>query len=330
MMMSGLTARRTGVPANVVYDRRLGVVRTLDRPSDLKAPTVISRLNRAGFTTGTVLSKDYLYGILGDRGDPPLGSPPHLSARVRAQSGRPHDGRRTVDDRGVRPNLVFLNLGDVDRMGHADATGVLDLEAARRAALADTDTQINRLVHLLRSSGRWDDSCVIVLADHSMDWSRSDRVVSVGEALDPDPLLQGRVALAENGGAELLYWLGHDRRRDAAIERMQEICRAVPGVQAAHRRTRPFLHLGPEAGDVVLYCGAGWRFSESPGANPIPGNHGHPATRPIPFFLSGGHPLVRQGRRPELARTIDVAPTLARFFAVGSPPGGYDGRSRLA
>src|SRR5688500_5144072 len=63
MMMAGVRPDRTGVPANEVYDAELGDVRTMDRPSDLRFPTVIKRLNRAGFTTGTVLSKTYLYGI---------------------------------------------------------------------------------------------------------------------------------------------------------------------------------------------------------------------------------------------------------------------------
>ena len=53
------------------------------------------------------------------------------------------------------------------------------------------------------------------------------------------------------------------------------------------------LRLGAEAGDLVVYCRAGWRFSDPyMASNPIPGNHGHPATEPIPFFVSGGSPLV--------------------------------------
>ena len=111
---------------------------------------------------------------------------------------------------------------------------------------------------------------------------------------------------------------------------MRAVAAEVPGVLVARRRTARELRLGPEAGDVVLFCEAGWRFSETADSNPIPGNHGHPATRPIPFFLSGGHPAVGRGRRPERARTVDVAPTVSAFFGVGAPPGGYDGRNRLA
>ena len=329
MMMTGMRPDRTGVPANVVYDRSLGETRTLDRPRDLRAVTVIERLNRRGFTTGTVLSKDYLYGIFGGRAthrwDP---RPTSVPVSEHTPDAITVDAAISMVEE-LDPNLVFVNLGDVDRVGHADLTGPLDLQAARRTALADTDAQVSRFVGMLRDSGRWEHSLVVVLADHSMDWSRPDRVVSVGEALAADPFLRDRVAIAENGGASLLYWLGGDARRAEAVRRMRSAAAGVPGVLVAKRRTAPELRLGPEAGDVVLFCEAGWRFSETADPNPIPGNHGHPATRPIPFFLSGGHPAVRPGRRPERARTIDVAPTVATFFGIGAPAGGHDGRNRL-
>ena len=329
MMMTGRRPDRTGVPANVVYDRDLGEVRTLDRPRDLTSVTVLERLNRHGFTTGTVLSKDYLYGIFGSRAthrwDP---RPTSLPESEHSPDVVTMDAAVSMVEE-FDPNLVFVNLGDVDRAGHSDYTGPLDLQAARRLALTDTDTQVARLVDLLRSSGRWEHSLVVVLADHSMDWSRADRLIAVGDALAEDPLLRDRVAIAENGGASLLYWLGRDGRRDEAIRRMRSIAAEVPGVLVALRRTARGLRLGPEAGDVVLYCKAGWRFSETATSNPIPGNHGHPATRPIPFFLGGGHPAVGRGSSPEQARTVDVAPTVSRFFGIGAPAGGYDGRNRL-
>jgi len=329
MMVTGMRPDRTGVPANVVFDRDLGETRTLDRSGDLRAVTVIERLNRRGLTTGSVLSKDYLYGIFGDRAthrwDP---RPTSLPVSGHSPDAVTVDAAISMVTE-LDPNLVFVNLGDVDRMGHSDPSGPLDLRLARQAALADTDAQVSRFVGMLRDSGRWEHALVVVLADHSMDWSRPDRVVSVGPALEADPLLRGRVAIAENGGASLLYWLGAGSRRDEAVRRMQSAASGVDGVLAAHRRTAPALRLGPEAGDVVLYCEAGWRFSETLDSNPIPGNHGHPATRPIPFFLSGGHPAVGRGSRSELARTVDVAPTVSSFFGIGAPAGGYDGSNRL-
>jgi len=107
---------------------------------------------------------------------------------------------------------------------------------------------------------------------------------------------------------------------------------ATPGVFAAHLlATTPALHLGPKAGDLLVYCKAGWRFSDpGPQSNPIPGNHGHPATEPIPFFVGGGSPSVRKGvASSKQARTVDVTPTLGAYFGLRAPSGGWEGVSRL-
>ena len=330
MMMTGQRPDRTGVPANTIYDRTLGEVRTLDRPSDIRCDTVIERLNRRGHTTGTVLSKDYLYGIFGDRPTHRWEPSPTLPITEHAPDLFTMDAALTMLEE-LDPSLMFVNLGDIDRFGHADLTGTT-LRAARRAALADTDRPVQRFVDALRSRGTWDDSVLIVLADHSMDWSLPGRAVSLSGPLGEDPLLAGNVAIAGNGGADLLYWTGPRARKAEAIERMRTIATAQSGVLAAHRRTARRLRLGPEAGDVVVFCQAGWRFSDPDPmtSNPIPGNHGHPATRAIPFFLAGGHPAVpRRSTSARVARTIDVAPTVAAFFGAGHPAQGWDGRNLL-
>jgi arylsulfatase A-like enzyme len=173
---------------------------------------------------------------------------------------------------------------------------------------------------------------MIVLADHSMDWSTPDKVISLAAPLAADPLLDGHVQIADNGGADLLYWTGPEAQRARAVRRMRAIALEQPGVLTAHDRTARSLRLGPEAGDVVVFCKAGWRFSDPDPvtSNPIPGNHGHPATRAIPFFVSGGHPVVPpRTASTRVAHTVDVAPTLARFLGVGGPRGGYDGKDLL-
>src|SRR3546814_14878270 len=68
------------------------------------------------------------------------------------------------------PELMFVNLGDVDRVGHADLTGTT-LQLARRAALVNTDVQVKSFIHLLKQTGRWQNTMVIVPADHPMAWS---------------------------------------------------------------------------------------------------------------------------------------------------------------
>ncbi|MCW2791388.1 MAG: type phosphodiesterase/nucleotide pyrophosphatase [Nocardioides sp.] len=329
MMMSGVRPDRSGVPANTVYDRSLGATRTLEKASDIRSGTVIERLNRHGFTTGTVLSKTYLYGVFGARATHRWEPGPIVPVSGHAPDQFTMDAVLAMVDE-LDPNLVFVNLGDIDRFGHADFSGT-SVRAQRRLALADTDNQVQRFVDMLRSTGRWKHSVVVVLADHSMDWSTPDAIITLQGPMDADPMLAGRVQIACNGGADLLYWTGPAADRAAAIERIRAVANGVEGVLAAHARTEPWLRLGPEAGDVVAFCKQGWRFSDpDPSANPIPGNHGHPATRQIPFFLAGGHPDVpRRKASAAHARTVDVAPTIAKFFGVGRPRGGWDGRARL-
>lgn len=330
MMMTGQRPDRTGVPANSVYDRNLGEIRDMDRPSDIRCETLIGRLNRRGHTTGTVLSKTYLYGVFGGRATHRWEPAPTLPITEHAPDVFTIEAALAMLDE-FDPNLMFVNLGDIDRFGHADLTGTT-LQVARRLALVDTDLQVQRFVDALKAKGVWEHSVVIVLADHSMDWTTPDRVVSLAAPLAADPLLAGNVQIADNGGADLLYWTGPARQRQDALDRMREIARRQEGVLAAHRRTAHWLRLGPEAGDVVAFCRAGWRFSDPDPltSNPIPGNHGHPATRSIPFFIGGGHRAVPTSTvSSRVARTIDVAPTLAAFFGVGAPAGGYDGRALL-
>ena len=327
MMMTGVRPDRSGVPANSVYDRDEQTIRDLDRPEDLGFPTVIERLNRAGFTTGTVLSKEYLYGIFGKRATHRWEPAPIVPVSGHAPDQFTMDATIAMVDE-FDPNLVFVNLGDCDRMGHSDLSGTT-LRAARRLALATVDQQVGRFVAHLKDTGRWRNSVVIVLADHSMDWSRPDKIVSLQPGFEADPLLAGNVVIADNGGADLLYWTGPDGKRGEALTRMREIALATPGVHSVHAPSA--LRLDERAGDLVAYCRSGWRFSDpDQWSNPIPGNHGHPATAPIPFFIGGGSRLVARGEtRLGRARTMDVAPTVAEVFGLGAPRDGYDGRSRL-
>lgn len=326
MMASGMRPDRTGVPANSVYDRETGEVRTLDQPNDLAAPTVLERLATAGHPTGTVLSKTYLYGIFGTRATYRWEPQPIVPVSEHAPDPATVDALIAMVD-AHDPHMVFANLGDVDRMGHADLSGTT-LAAARTAALSSTDTQVGRFVDHLGAAGLWGQSVLLVLADHSMDWSLPHRTVSLAPAFDRDPMLAGRYALAQNGGAELAYWTGPDAERPAAVTRMRELAESTAGVLAAHDPAD--LRLGPQAGDLVAYCRAGWRFTDpKQHSNPIPGNHGHPATEPIPFLVTGGHDAIVRGAASSApARTVDVAPTVGALFELPAPVDGYDGTAR--
>lgn len=331
MMMTGVRPDKNGVPANAIYDRSEQAVRDLDRPSDLIGATIIGLLNKSGRQTGTVLSKDYLYGIFGERATHRWEPRPMIPITDHSPDAFTMDAAiAMVLEKD--PHFMFVNLGDVDRVGHMDLTGS-NVKLLRRSALRNTDREIASFVAMLKQTGRWKHSMVIVLADHSMDWSLPHKVISLADNLAEDRLLAGNVEIAQNGGADLLYWTGPARQRAAAVKRMRQISLAQPGVLAAHDRVSQHqaLRLGSNAGDVIVWCKAGWRFSDpTPVSNPIPGNHGHPATYPIPFFVAGGHQLVPKRRTSTaIARTVDVAPTVAKFFGVGPPRRGWEGVARI-
>jgi hypothetical protein len=184
MMMTGCRPARNGVPANGIYDRSAGVLRNCDQPSDIKVTTIIEQLNGAGRTTGTVLSKKYLYSVFGERATHRWEPFPLLPVTEHAPDAATMNAAITMVGQ-FDPDMVFVNLGDVDRVGHGDLSGTT-LQAARRTALASTNLQVGRFVDMLKSSGKWSSSMVIVLADHSMDWSTPAHTISLTTAFDAD------------------------------------------------------------------------------------------------------------------------------------------------
>lgn len=323
-MMTGVLPDRSGVPANTVYDRASGAERTVELPSDIASPTILKRLQGLGVTTGSVLSKDYLYSLFNGQATYQWEPKPLLPVTGHA----PDTFTMAALQYMIRvsdPNVVFANFGNIDRFGHADFTGS-DLQVLRRAALAEADTVIGGFVAWLKLRGLWSRSTVMVLADHSMDWSRPGRYINLTAAFAADPLVAGRIGISDNGGAELLTWIGPAAERAVGLERARRLALATAGVLSV--RTTSELRLGAKAGDLVALCRAGWRFSDPKVySNPIPGNHGHPATEPIPFFVTGG--AVTQGVSSRRVTTRDVAPTVATIFGLGAPDGGWDGAKVL-
>ena len=104
----------------------------MDRPSTTsRSARSSSRLNRAGYRTGTVLSKEYLYGVFGDRATHRWEPAPIVPVSGHAPDQFTMDAALAMVDE-FDPHLVFVNLGDIDRFGHADLTGN-DVQLARQA-----------------------------------------------------------------------------------------------------------------------------------------------------------------------------------------------------
>jgi len=369
-MMTGMRADRTGMPGNAAPF--LGEVRGEDtisyEPRYLQADSVFTLASRQapGLNTAAVNAKGYIIAVQAhDR----TGDDDVDATEVNDDSAVLPIAETTPDivngETAVRisqeldPDFLWVSFGDVDRVGHVDATGSLtggQAPLGRTLVLQTADAQVRRLVDELVDSGRWDSTVMLVTADHSMDWSLPDRIVDLAGAFDEDAGLAGEYVVAINGGAGMYALLSPDATEaDARLAAMRARAIATEGVdEVLYTRPNPadggdvhwvgavhpdWALTGDHVGDLVVTVEAGWRLNhDGPASNPIPGNHGHVPTLPIPVIVAGGHPAVAQqvvepssgladgDRDPDQAENIDMAPTIAWLLGLFPPPGGFDGR----
>jgi ectonucleotide pyrophosphatase/phosphodiesterase family member 5 len=368
-MVTGMRAARNGHPGNAVpgLPDNIG-----EDPRYLKADSLFTLAERQApdYVTASVNAKTYVVNT--QRHDRTASEEHDADSVYDPPFTEPDDSARDsfTGPEGVRvsreldPDLLFWNLGDVDRAGHIDVSGGLfegvDVDgtepALQSVALQQADSMIRNMVTELTDSGRWEQTVFIVTADHSMDWSFADRFVDLADAFETDDLLADEVVTAVNGGA-CLYALRSpdDPDADVRLRRMREIALATDGVRdALYIRPNPAdggevhwvgrVHpqwglLGDYTGELIVTVEQGWRIGHGGmGSNPIPGNHGHPQTLPVPVIVGGGWDGVRRQRiepngEPALtdeadgqARNIDLAPTAAWLLGLNPPPGGFDGR----
>ena len=69
-----------------------------------------------------MLSKEYLYGVFGDRATHRWEPAPIIPVSGHAPDQFTMDAALAMVDE-LDPHLMFVNLGDIDRVGHTDFTG---------------------------------------------------------------------------------------------------------------------------------------------------------------------------------------------------------------
>lgn len=362
-MMTGVYPENSGIPANTYWNRQGPPEdRDLSLPSELEALTLFTRIKNEcpNIRTAAAMSKDYLYEIFTDCGFSgtdcginvapdqhfdPTADPTFLPS----PAGLTPDLTTMQAALGQLPNadFMFINLGQVDRMGHADETGVTGTPLLRNLVMQETDLQIQRFFQALQGAGRWERSVIFIISDHGMDWSLPQNFISVSGVVEPLGLLP-----IQNGGTESFFLTDPaDPMRASKLMMARTALLATAGVQDAWYREFNPLDPGLETllpahfrarheniGDLVASAAPGWRFSDpDPVANPIPGNHAHKLTLHNTFMIGGGAPFVRAQviseldepvdhfeRRPGQSENIDVAPTVA--WLLGMSTTGFDGR----
>ena len=205
-MMTGAYGDTSGIVANGAWDRTANQSIALERPELIRVDTLfdVLRRERPHLSTAAVLGKaklrelfdctntggvctnelatnpegvpvthvrpDYLRGALELPGVPGPGDCP---AEPASGSGVATDA--CIMDQVIElsatedPDFVFVNLGNVDAVQHVSGPN----SPAADAAVLLADTEIGRLVQYLKESGKWEQSVVIVTADHSFSWQGS-------------------------------------------------------------------------------------------------------------------------------------------------------------
>ncbi len=320
------------------------------------APCGPSRVNPEGIEVNH-LRPDYLGGAV-EPGTSPSG-PLDLPAEPISGSGYTLDN--LVMDLVIKlskeedPDFTFVNLAFVDGAQHLTTPG----SPAALAAIRNADAQVGRLVDYLKASGKWGHSVLVVTADHSF----ASPAAATG-TIDLSSLVAGAgpvpLAVVSHGGSASVYvnregfnpagpltpaerdTLREVRRRALATRGVREALYRLPveGEEGLLSRVHPDWHLThPRVGELLLTADEGHRFVTSPGSpdTAIPGAHGHPFARQVPFVVASGGPfvvdrVVEPARvdsvnfddtrfNPLQAEAVDVAATAAWLYGV--PPPAY-------
>jgi ectonucleotide pyrophosphatase/phosphodiesterase family protein 5 len=339
-MMTGVVPSRSGIVGNKYQRDDIGSAGGvyMQEPSMLRTDTLVTRLERAcgsGVFTATTLSKLYLWQLF--QGEQPT-SPPAPGNQLEADFHWRPQPVIPVSDHAPdaatmeaftpwarttsTPQFAFVNLGDVDRAGHADEGGTnltggepgepseRRTDTFHQTAILDTDMLVGRFIDELENEEWWDETVLIVLSDHGMGWATHERWIDLQDWLViPRKTGTGNYAanidyvIVNNGAADSLYFRNQPQvDQDAIIDRIREhpgVERVLtdrqkpptgPGLASEHRRSDYGLE-DRRAGDVIALAKPEWSFNPGEAStNPVPGVHGHAVTQHGTLFVTGGWP----------------------------------------
>ena len=354
-MATGVVPQKNGIVANQIT-RGHTPKEYMQHPEFWDADTIVTRLERAyrgKIDTATILGKEYLWGLFRGEfegaGDPRAQREADFHWDPRTGEGYvPSPSSHVLDqytmeallawleteEKSTRPQFAFVNLADVDRAGHADAEGAALAQADRaannkdelsgafstpfqQAALTSTDRQIGLFIDALKNGGHWDESVLILLSDHGMDWGPPPNIAETQSSLVANGYLPndqddgggtGDYKALGGGGSELIYV--YDESNIAPMARV--LCQEAAGVAVVSTREpvsdlnadpsnptckgRTHGELGidhPYSADIEVFLEPTWRSSpQNQSENPLPGNHGHAVTQHNTLFVTGGHPAL--------------------------------------
>jgi len=332
------TGARPAVHRNTAYVLDPGTGKARGQSRTVRAETLFQALRRQG---RTLLSAGWyiVEGKGADRGDPEAlyvqgdSWEENVDAAVAALLGEPVD----ADGGPVRlprvPDLIAAYAADVDAIGHREGPSSPRIPAR----LAELDAGLGRIAAAVRRAGLERRASFVFVSDHGMtgyteslepavlgalsDAGFSAQRLHSGQAPDPGT----EVVLTASPRTANVYLRGA-AAQPAGRERVERVLRGLDLLERVHDRAElDALGAAPDEGDFAVDARPPYAFID-PAALDGAERGGHASLREAaaPLLLSGAG--VVQGARPRGARTIDVAPTVARLLGA-APPADAEGRA---
>lgn len=211
-----------------------------------------------------------------------------------------------------RPRLVTLYFDLVDTEGHHFGPDSPEVNAA----VASTDAAIGRLVTGLKARGLYASTNLVIVADHGMAQTSSDRVVLLDDIFDVARLGQVTAgSMSEMNPA--------DPEALAAILARHDHFECWKKADVPER-----FHFGrnPRVPAVVCLAETGWQISTRAwlAGHPmkkVGGAHGFDPYDPqmAAVFIAEG-PAIRKGATVASFDNVDIYPLVARLMGLSAPP----------
>jgi arylsulfatase A-like enzyme len=239
------------------------------------------------------------------------------------------------------PSVALIWSSEPDKTQHEDGVGL----GRAPAALGEADAEFGELLEYLESSGRAENTNVIVLSDHA--YSTISEVVPVEAQLRdagfPDISQPGGVAVAGNGGSVLFYVHNGDSRTSRQLTGWLETKPWCGAVFASRRMgeiegTFPAALIGcdgPRSPDIAMSFlwnsesnAAGYPgYAPSTGGKVGQGQHGSASQHELRNVGLARGPSFRTAATVETPTgNVDVTPTILHLLGIEHGETPMDGR----
>lgn len=212
----------------------------------------------------------------------------------------------------LRPDFATLYFDTVDTAGHRHGPDADETTAA----VAAVDRQLAGLVQGLKDRGLFDQTTLIIVADHGMAATSPDRVMYLDDMIDA-----GALQIAYAGP---VVYLDAAPGREAEVE--AALIKRHPHGDCWTRADIParlVLGSNPRVSSIVCMADIGWLFGTRARAVSRPGGaHGYDNDSPEmrALFIAKG-PRIAQGVVLTEMDSVDVQPLLGRLLGVQVPAG---------